>query len=181
MPKSATKNRYLFLLRHAKAVPSGKEDADFERPLNERGLVDARKMAALFEDQGFGPESILCSPALRTRQTVEPLLPLLDGTEPDYPDDLYLIEAPRLLKRLRETPSRVHTLLVVAHNPGIEELALVLSAPKADGDMAGLARMREKFPTGSLAVLKLDVAEWKGLGPGTCRLEAFVRPKDLKL
>lgn len=181
MPKTSAKAKYLFLLRHAKAVPTGKEKADFDRPLNERGQDDALKMAALFEDQGFNPEAILCSPSLRTRQTLAPLLTLLDDAKTEFPDDLYLIDAPKLLKRLRKQATQLSTLLVIGHNPGIEDLALVLADPEADGDAAGLARMREKYPTGSLAVLKLKIDDWSGLGPGTCRLEAFVRPKDLAL
>ncbi len=179
MPKQA-KPRYLFLLRHAKAAVSGKDGADFERPLSDKGEKDALKMAALFVHQGFLPERVLCSPAARTRQTFKALAGNISGLRASYAQELYLIDHDALLARLKTTKADTASVLVVGHNPGIEILALALTNPKQGGDAEGLARMQAKFPTGSLAVLKLCGDGWKSLAAGTCRLEAFVRPKDLE-
>lgn len=183
MPKrtpTPPKARYLFLLRHAKAVPYGKGDGDFERQLSERGLADAAKMAVLFQEQGFAPARTLCSPALRTRQTFKALADVTAGLKVSYPKDLYLIDQDALLLKLRKLTADPASVLVVGHNPGLEVLALMLADPKAGGDAEGLARMQAKFPTGTLAVLRLSTSSWKELAPGTCRLEAFVRPKDIE-
>jgi phosphohistidine phosphatase len=176
--KPTSKARYLFLLRHAKAVPSGKDDGDFGRPLNEKGEKDAQKMATLFRHQGLLPERALCSPALRTRQTFKALSESLPDLKASFPKSLYLIEPERLLKLLQKTPSSPASILVVGHNPGIESLAASLIDPKLGGDLAGLERMKTKFPTGALAVLHLT-GDWKNLSLASCRLEAFVRPKDI--
>ena len=181
MPKSpspAAKARYLFLLRHAKADAYGKESGDLSRPLSERGQADATKMAGLFHEQGFSPARTLCSPALRTRQTFKALASAIPGLKVTYPEDLYLIDHDALLLKLRKVTADPASLLVVGHNPGLEILSLALINPKLGGDLAGLARIQAKFPTGSLAVLRLETS-WKDLAPGTCRLEAFVRPKDI--
>ncbi|MBF0267261.1 MAG: histidine phosphatase family protein [Alphaproteobacteria bacterium] len=178
--KQAPKARYLFLLRHAKAVPYGRDDGDFGRELSERGESDALKMAALFESQGFKPERCLCSPALRTKQTFKALAELVPGLKASYPKDLYLISHQELLARIQKMKDDPVSVLVVGHNPGIERLSLLLAKPMAGGDDEGLARMKDKFPTGALSVLRFLGDDWKDLAEGTCRLEAFVRPKDLE-
>lgn len=180
MTKAPSHGLYLFLLRHAKAVPYGKGSADFERPLSERGERDAEKMASLFERQGFSPDKALCSPSVRTRQTLEAFKDCLALCKPTFPEEMYLIGAAPLLTRIRKTGSEKSKLFIIAHSPGIEELALELIDPKAGGDALGLERMSEKFPTGALAVLKPLCSDWKGLKAQSCRLEAFVRPKDLE-
>ncbi|MFA6020216.1 MAG: histidine phosphatase family protein [Rhodospirillales bacterium] len=176
-PGPTQKSRYLFLLRHAKAAPSGLASADFERPLTERGLEDAAKMAALLVDLGVCPDRVLCSPSVRTRQTLEQIALAIPGLKASYPAEMYLIGWEALLSQLRKQKDEVRSVLVVGHNPGIEELAMSLADPNQDGG-EDLRRLQTKFPTAALAVLKLK-GDWKELEISTCRLEAFVRPKDV--
>lgn len=176
-PGPTQKSRYLFLLRHAKAAPSGLASADFERPLTERGLKDAAKMAALLVDLGVHPDRVLCSPAVRTRQTLEQIAMAIPGLKASYPADMYLIGWEALLSQLRKQKDDVRSTLVVGHNPGIEDLAMSLADPD-QGESEDLRRLQTKFPTAGLAVLKL-CSDWKGLELTSCSLEAFVRPKDI--
>jgi phosphohistidine phosphatase len=179
LTKKPGKARYLFLLRHAKAAAGGKETGDFERPLSPRGEKDALKMAHLILGLGILPQRILCSPAIRTCQTLKALSSLMPGMKAELPKDLYLIGHQELLARLNRLKPDVSSALVIAHNPGIEDLALLLANPEQSNDKAGLARMQVKFPTGALAVLRLMGTDWKELKEGGACLEAFVRPKDL--
>ena len=88
-------------------------------------------------------------------------------------DELYGATEDDLLERLRAVAGRFETVAMIGHNPGIHDLAIVLAGSGVERD-----RMREKFPTGALAVLGFD-GPWRDLAPGGGRLEAFVTPKDL--
>jgi len=89
--------------------------------------------------------------------------------------DLYGAGAEELLRRLRRLPPTVPSVMLVGHNPGLEDLALELAG---DGDPAALGRLHAKFPTGALASL-LIACEWNVLSPGDARLTAYVVPKDI--
>lgn len=177
-PGPTQKSRYLFLLRHAKAAPSGDACTDFERPLTEKGVEAASKMAALLVDLGACPDRVLCSPSVRTRQTLEQIALAMPGLKATYPADMYLIGWEALLTLLRRQKDEVRSLLVVGHNPGIEELAMSLADPD-QRENEELGRLQTKFPTAALAVLKLS-GDWKNLEISSCSLEAFVRPKDIE-
>ena len=179
-PRKTAKPRYLFLLRHAKAVAEGKENGDFDRPLSPRGEKDALKMAQLFLALGVQPDKVLCSPAQRTRQTLKALSNEVKGLKVSFPENLYLIDHLDLLARINRVKPEVSSLLVIGHNPGMENLALHLADPVHGGDLEGLARIKAKFPTGALVALRLMNDGWKNLASGDCRLEAFVRPADLE-
>ena len=92
-----------------------------------------------------------------------------------HEDDVYGASADELLDRLRRLPAAVPSVMVVGHNPGLDDLAVELIG---DGDEDTLARLHAKFPTGALATL-LVPDEWRELAPGRARLTAFVVPKDL--
>jgi phosphohistidine phosphatase len=167
--------RQLFLLRHAKSSHDDPGLADRDRPLAPRGRRAAKAMSAYMSDHGISPALVLCSPALRARQTLERIAPALGPsadvrTEPE----VYEATAGELLERLRRIPGDVASAMLVGHNPAIERLALDLAA--AGPDLADLAR---KYPTGALAVLAFD-HEWRHLDPDGARLVAFVKPRDLE-
>lgn len=123
------------------------------------------------------PDLILCSPARRTRETLEALREQLpESVAVQIDGALYLAEASRLLERLRALPDDVRDVLLIGHNPGLHELALALAAP--DGSR-GYRRLREKLPTGALVVLELRSASWRAVAPGSARLVSFTRPRDL--
>src|SRR5262245_27489373 len=135
----------LYLLRHAKSDRSDADAADFDRPLAPRGRRDAPLLAAYMQDQGYHPALILCSPARRTRETLDLMQAALGPKIPTKFDrKLYLAMAEGLLLRLREVADKVPSVLLVGHNPGLERLAALLAGR---GDRDALARMREKYPT----------------------------------
>ncbi|MFK0219352.1 SixA phosphatase family protein [Streptomyces vinaceus] len=163
----------LVLLRHAKSAwPEGVPDHD--RPLGPRGLRDAPEAGRLLARTVGAPDLVLCSPARRTRQTWDLAAAELDRVPRLRHDPrLYAADAQDLLDVVREVPSEVGTLLLVGHNPGMEELALLL-AGAAVGD--ALERVRTKFPTSAVAVLSLR-GPWPDLGRGTALLTDVAVPR----
>jgi phosphohistidine phosphatase len=126
---------------------------------------------------GGPPRLVLCSPARRTLETLAPLRErLAEDARVRIERPLYLASAARLLARLRRLPDREQEVLLIGHDPGLHELAVALARPTRS---AGLDRLRRKLPTGALVVLELDLPGWRALAPGTARLAAFVRPRDL--
>ena len=123
------------------------------------------------------PDSILCSSARRTRETLGLLLPWLRGEATVRIErGLYLASADELLLRLRRAEDEASCLLVIGHNPGLEDLAGILAG---SGDAFASTAMQEKFPTAALAVLDFDVAHWADIAPARGELRAFVTPKLL--
>jgi phosphohistidine phosphatase len=168
----------ILLLRHAKSAWGQPGLDDHERPLNRRGARAAEAMAEHIVHNAPRPDLILCSTAVRTRQTLAPLVHRLAHPAPPIALEkgLYLATEGELLVRLRAVPEQVGTVLLIGHNEGIGELANALAG---EGQPAVLARLHEKFPTGALATLRLDGAPWQDLAPGQADLAAFVRPRDL--
>jgi phosphohistidine phosphatase len=164
----------LWLLRHAKAV--GQQEPDRKRPLAEKGEAAMREVASWAAEQGLAPALILCSSAARTRQTLAILRPALGGKhEIRFEDGLYLADAERMLARLRRVPAKCESVLVVGHNPGLHELAVLLMAPGAGKPGKHLA---SEMPTGALAGFEVE-GPWGVLAPHEARLTHFVTPKDL--
>ena len=169
-------NRQLLLLRHAKAV-IGEGMEDFDRPLAERGERASRLMGRYMRENGLAPDLVLCSPARRTRQTWELAAAELPKTETRFIDDLYDFGGGgALLAAIRLQGGAAKRLLLVAHNPATQNLALMLAAA---GDKALRRQMMEKYPTAGLAVISLPGEGWAATAEGDGRLEAFVRPRDL--
>ena len=163
-------DKRLVLLRHAKSSWAQPDLADHDRPLNDRGRRAAAAVGHYLRRAGVRPDLVLCSSAIRARQTLESL-DLANSVEIRIEPDLYGASAGDLLSRIRKVPARVVSLLLIAHNPGIELLARSLT-----GD--GLSDA-EKFPTGAVAEFVVSVSEWEEIGPGSVRLHAFVVPRDL--
>jgi phosphohistidine phosphatase len=161
----------LFLLRHAKSSWDEEGLADRDRPLAPRGRKAAKVMAHHLEEEKISPALVLCSPARRTRETLEAVRA---NGEVRIEDELYGASGAELLGRLREVPDEVESVMLIGHNPGIEDLALGLAAGGAR-----LEDMKRKFPTAALATLKVP-DNWKELAPGSAELVAFVTPKGLR-
>jgi phosphohistidine phosphatase len=147
----------LLLLRHAKSAWSDPRLDDHDRPLNGRGERAARAMADHIARQGPRPDLILCSTAMRT-------------------NSLYLASEEVLLAHIRAVGDDVRTVLLIGHNDGIGQLAADLVG---SGPSEALAALREKYPTGALAVLHLPDGPWSDLKLGSGKLLEFVRPRDL--
>jgi phosphohistidine phosphatase len=172
--------RRLLLLRHAKAVQDSGE-GDFARALTERGRGDAARTGHALDTRGYVPDLVLCSSAARTTQTWETLSPeLAKAPIVEFTKALYLASPKNILAQIHLTPDEVRTLMVLGHNPGIEECALRLARkPISKAESHKLEDMRGKFPTCALAVLDFEVESWSDAGSGGILLE-FIRPRDLK-
>lgn len=166
--------RRLLLLRHAKSSWSDATVGDHDRPLNERGRQAAAAMGDALRAEALVPDLVLCSSARRTCETAARLA-LPEATAIEIEHDLYLADPHTLLERVRRVGDGVQTLMVVGHNPTIHDVALELAG---DGDPAALAAIAQKFPTGALAVLRVDTG-WRGLQPDGAFLERFLTPRGL--
>jgi phosphohistidine phosphatase len=165
--------RRLLLLRHGKSSWDDPTMADPERPLAKRGRRAAERMGEHLRTADLVPDLVLCSSALRTRQTLERLA--LGAVETRLDDRLYAASDGEILARIRDV-SDAATLLVIGHNPGMQDLAIEL----AGSDRAGAGtRVRERFPTGALAVFEID-GRWSELATGYARLASFVVPSELE-
>lgn len=170
----------LLLLRHAKAEAASADDHN--RALIARGQKDSVRMGRFLREDVYLPDHILCSDSRRTRETLGLILPEL-ATNPtaQYLRELYLAEPEVVLAAIRRAPEKAGCLMVVGHNPGLEQVALALAAAPADKKARKrYDSMKQKFPTCALAVIDFDAARWEEVGPGRGDLDAFVRPKDLE-
>ena len=173
----------LFLLRHAKASRDTPGLDDINRCLAERGRADAVRIGRFMRDEVYIPDLVLCSTSARTHETLSLLLLELDARPVvQYRADLYLAKPETILTAVRHARETAGSLMVVAHNPGIEECARGLVRDPADRKLRKRYQtMTEKFPTGALAVIDFDVRQWTEVGPGEGELELFIRPKDLRV
>jgi phosphohistidine phosphatase len=168
----------LSLLRHAKSSWDAPGLDDFERPLARRGEDAAPRMGGFMKKQKIAPQLILCSPAVRTRQTLDLVLPYLSGAPAvAYEDALYLAAARTLLARVRKIDAGVTHAMLVGHDPGMHELAVDLAG---SGEAEALAALAHKFPTAGLAVIAFEATtQWSRIAPGKGRLKQFMTPKTL--
>lgn len=181
----------LIVLRHAKSAwpddldnPDAPDDDDFddhERRLAARGRRDAPAAGRWLREHGCVPDLVICSTARRTRETWDLVLPQL-GSTPLLVFDPRIYEAGwrDLLEAVREMPERRRTLLLIGHQPAVQDLVLAL-AGKAKGDT--MPRLKEKFPTSGIAVLALPAtrsATWSKLAPGQAVLTHFAVPRGAR-
>jgi phosphohistidine phosphatase len=166
----------LWLLRHAKSSWDDLGIPDPDRPLAPRGRRAAELLAAHLATSDVRPDLVLCSSSLRTRETLAAILPALgDAFEVRIEPALYGAGAAELLDRLRPVSNKVSSAMLIGHNPGIQDLALALAA----GGPA-LAGLGEKFPTGALATMDIDVERWREIDNGTAAATILVTPQSLE-
>jgi phosphohistidine phosphatase len=167
----------LSLLRHAKSSWDDPAVKDFDRQLSDRGEKAAPRMGAYMAEHGLNPDLILCSPAVRARQTLALVLPqLCGGPAVTYEDSFYLAAPSLLLARIRKVGNTTRHILIVGHDPGMQGLALELSG---EGNREQLQALASKFPTAGLAVLTFQLDEWADVAPAGGRLAHFMSPKRL--
>lgn len=169
--------RRLILLRHAKADPPVSGTSDHARRLNPRGIVAADRIGAYMAKHHLVPDGVLCSTAQRTRDTWARVAQQL-GDPPAATFERRIYDAPpeRLLALLQDAPADAHAVLVVGHNPGLHQLAILLIAA---GDVEQRERLREKLPTGGLVVIDFAVDGWDEVHHDGGRLDRFVSPRSL--
>jgi len=168
-------SRTVILLRHGKSSWSDSTLADIDRPLAPRGERAAKKLAKYIRRKRIRPALVLCSPALRARQTLEAVEASLGKRYVvEIVPQLYAASEHELLERLKALPEPVSSVMLIGHNPGLQDLALVLAARGSY-----LPQLEEKFPTGALATLVVPSPSWSALGPGEAELVDYVLPRQL--
>jgi len=170
--------RRLMLLRHAKTERAEPGERDRDRKLTKRGRADAPIIGAYMARHSLVPELALVSPATRAQETWKLIASCLAKSSDKAPkvadeERIYNASAEKLMAVLAETRG-ARALLVVGHNPGIQDLAVQLLA---SGDIEARERIAEKLPTSGLVVIDLAFDDWSRLHPHSGRLERFVSPR----
>jgi phosphohistidine phosphatase len=170
-----TTSRQLLVLRHAKSSWDDPGLADFDRPLGPRGLKAAPLIGRELAKRGWLPDLALVSPALRTRETWRLVTQELPGPVPvELADTLYEASAAAIMARVRQ--AKAASLIVIGHNPGVQDFALRLAG--AGSDTTAFKVVKAKFPTAALARFTLE-ENWADLAFGGVRLTHCIRPTDL--
>ena len=168
--------RELLILRHAKSDWDTKVASDFQRPLAKRGKKDAPRVGAWLYREGLIPQLIISSPAQRARETALKVCKCLDLSKKEilWDDDVYDADLSALLAVLARVPDDAELVLLVGHNPGLEELLCHLAGTDVDEPPDG-----KLLPTATVARLEMP-NDWSKLDHGCAGLVSIVRPKQLK-
>jgi phosphohistidine phosphatase len=169
----------LTLLRHAKSGWDDPVARDFDRPLNAKGVRAAIAIGKKARELGLVVDRMIASPAERVKQTLESFF---EGygkrIEPVWDRRIYLASSATLLEIVRETEATVDSLMLVGHNPGLEDLILDLVPDDGSSQLRHI--VESKFPTASLAQMSWDGERWSDLDLGAAmRLDALTRPRDI--
>lgn len=159
----------LLVLRHAKSDWNNPNMSDFDRPLNGRGLRAALQMGAFVKENNLLPELIVSSPAIRAKETAELLKDAAQiATELQFDSQIYEARVNNLIDVISKTPAICEVLLLVGHNPGLENLVEYLT---------GEAR---EMPTAALAEIALEINHWSTIKAGQGSLKNLYKPKELE-
>lgn len=173
----------LTLLRHAKSGWDDPSARDFDRALNQRGERAGAMMGRHLRAEGLRFDHVVASPAVRVVQTIGCVaLGYGEPIEPEWDRRIYLASAATLLDIVNALPDAFNRVLVVGHNPGLEDLALMLvpdAAPARGGEPSLRDEIETKYPTASLAQIDFDGARWRDVLAGAGNLVRFIRPRDL--
>jgi phosphohistidine phosphatase len=167
--------RHLILMRHAKSSWSNGDCADHDRDLNPRGIRAARQMARLLASEQLQPDFVWCSTATRARRTLAQMLGEWDKIPPIlFESVLYLAQPETVLDVIARTPPGHSQLLVIGHNPGLEELVALLAGRPAADD--GTTHM----PTAAVAVFEHSgPGEFDAVSAATCQFIRLWKPRQL--
>lgn len=164
----------LTIIRHAKAKDADGYAVDAERPLTDRGHKDAVRVAETLARLDPDVDWLISSPSERTRQTTEHIVTYLDYTKQlQYEQAVYEADAETLLKVLSKVPQEVEHVVLVGHNPGVEELVAGLTAGAPE-------RLNLHMPTAALVHLNLDIFWWNQIRWGCGQLNLLITPKVLR-
>jgi phosphohistidine phosphatase len=166
---------HLYIMRHAKSDWSGQNTSDFDRPINNRGQENAKLIGQWMMENDHLPEKIMSSPAFRARQTTDLVIEELGShqVKVDYDNDLYLASIDILMECVQLYKNDVNSLMLVAHNPGLEQLVNELLIRSGN-----IAARGKTMTTANLAIFEykdshFDPEKDKG------ELIAFIKPKEL--
>ena len=168
--------RHLLIMRHAKSAWDTDAATDFERPLSKRGRQDAPRIGAWVQAQDLKPDYIVSSPAIRAQETIHLVCEALETPKRTIHWDqrIYGANLDNLLTILKEQPQHAKRVLLVGHNPGVDELVSYLW-----GDDILLPPNGNLMPTAALAHLSMP-EDWATLEYGCAQLRSLTRPKELK-
>ncbi|MBR0719240.1 histidine phosphatase family protein [Bradyrhizobium liaoningense] len=175
--------RRLLLLRHAKTETDAPSGRDQDRRLDDRGHKDAARMGEWIADHGPSPDMVLVSPAVRAKQTWdlawEAMKAHVAAPLVEFLPELYGADPAHLLETIRTAtiPANPKRLMLVGHNPGMHEFALMLTG---SGDAASSKALAHNLPTAGLAIFDFDVKDWGDVAYRRGKLALFVSPKLLK-
>jgi len=159
----------LFLLRHAKSSWKDERLPDFERPLNRRGNRASTTVGHYLKIRIKTPDLVLCSPAARTRDTLELLLKAAKwSTEVRYDQRIYEASGMRLAEVISQIDNDRRVALLVGHNPGLEELLLLLTS------------VTQKMPTAAVAKVVLKTTKWANAIEKRATVEWLVKPREIE-
>lgn len=165
----------LTLLRHAKSGWDDPVARDFDRPLNGKGRKAAARVGRHLKDEGLAFDSVVASPALRVQQTIAGVE---DGygrsLAPVWDKRIYMASLATLLDLVHSLDDGHGRVLLVGHNPGLEDLVLTLASASPYRDEVEI-----KYPTATLAELRFEVERWADVGEGKGELVRFTRPREL--
>ena len=168
----------LYLLRHAKSGWDDPVPRDFDRPLNKKGERAARLMGQWIASNGITFEQVIASPAVRVIETLDELWAGYGRRiEPTWERRIYLASGATLIDVLREADDAHDVILMVGHNPGMEDVVFDLVAD--DGSSPLREAVLDKYPTAALAELTINIDHWADIGEPVAQLKRFVRPRDL--
>tara|TARA_Y100000741_G_scaffold292148_1_gene232357 strand:- start:1720 stop:2214 length:495 start_codon:yes stop_codon:yes gene_type:complete len=161
--------KQIYVLRHAKSSWDNSNLSDFERPLADRGISDAKKMSKFLKDMNIKIDKVLCSNAIRAKETFDLTA---DGfnfeiDKATYLDKLYFGDTTTIIQDLKELDESLNNILIVGHNPTLHYLVEILTNESIN-----------RFTTCNLATISHD-GEWVSLNSQQCSLKSLIRPKEL--
>ena len=165
--------KYLFIVRHSKAAYMDPQFDDFDRPLTAAGQQSITILLEQIKDISVAPDVVLCSAARRTRETLEGLRSLLSSfCRVDFDDELYAASRQALASKIHQVDDQCAALMLVGHNPGLEQLVSWLL-----GDDSDLSLIKT-LPTCGFVKIAFDVDSWALVGPGNGVLKHYVVPDE---
>ena len=164
----------LYILRHAKSALTEPQQSDFDRRLSERGMADLELIRETIANGKYFPYHIYCSPAVRTRATLEGVkTEFPDSPKIEYPDFLYSGSMSNYLDTIRTHPT-AEPVLLIGHNPMCASLAMQLCGK---GEASALQNVSIKFPAGTLVAIEFDIDNWSEISSQSGYLQAFHQPR----
>ncbi len=172
------KPRHLYLMRHGKSRKAKKKQKDALRSLGRRGRKDVKKIRDLMREKRVQPDLVLCSPSVRTMETLERLRKAFAPTQVVFVDALYRADAAEMMDILRQTAADKHEVLVIGHNPALADFLPLACDAAVEQNEAHNHNIAEGFPTAALACLEIG-KDWNLLGVEPVRLMNFIYSADL--
>jgi phosphohistidine phosphatase len=166
--------KILGLLRHAKSEWDDISTRDFDRGLNEKGRKGAVLVGEHMRTHGVQWDMILASPAERVRRTIDAAMP---DAEVKFDERLYLASTGTIFEVVAEHAGDAERVLVIGHNPGLQEVLFELVSPANENSLFDEAAT--KLPTAAYCVLECGIEHWPDLTKGCGKLVHFARPRDL--